>query len=298
VDLAKMTVMKIQVDAPNPKAMALGPNGKLYVATEGTGNSGGTGEGKIIVIDTATDTVIATVNARQMWDIVIAGNNAYATYVNDNAVAVLDLGSRTITKTIDVQSSPTEIAAGKGGKLYVLIGNVGVIDTATKTATKVITPGDNIWSIAGNGNGNVYLATGNVKGIDVISPDSSPDSDTVIATVPFTQKVMSMAIAPDGLLYASYGDGTGNYYIGVVDTASNTVTKTLTLPKTVMGMFITTGPAQSSAGTGTGTATPAPAGSSATPGTATGTPTRTPGFEFAVALIGIGTIVVAQRMKK
>lgn len=294
VDLAKMTVKTIHVDSPNPKAMALGSNGMLYVATEGTGNSGGTGEGTIYVIDTATDRITGTVNARQMWDIVVAGNSAYATYVNDNAVAVLDLGSNSITKTIDVQSSPTEIAAGKGGKLYVLRGNIGVIDTATNTMSKVISPGDNIWTMAGNGAGNVYLATGNVRGIDVINPDT----DTVVATVPFSQKVTSMAIAPDGLLYASYGDGTGNYYVGVVDTATNTVTKTLALPKTVMGLFITAGPARSSAGTGTPTAAPAPAGGSSTPGTSAGSPTKTPGFELAIALIGIGTIVVAQRMKK
>lgn len=295
VDLAKMNVLKtIHVDAPNPMGMALGPGGKLYVATEGTGNSGGTGEGKIYVIDTATDTITATVDARQTWDIAVSGNNAYATYVNENAVAVLDLTTNKITKTIDVQSSPTVIAVGKGGKLYVLRGNIAVIDPTTNTMTKVIQPGDNIWTLTGNGNGNVYAATGNVKGIDVISPDT----DTVTTTVPFTQKVTSMAIAPDGLLYASYGDGTGSYYIGVVDTATNTVTKTLTLPKQVFGWFITTGPAQSSAGTGTGTATPAPAGSSTTPGTSAGTPTKTPGFELLVAMIGIGTIVVAQRMKK
>src|SRR5262245_49048691 len=98
------------------------------------------GAGTISVIDTATNTVVATVpvgGAPRWVAITPDGTRAYVT--NVGAVSVIDTATNTVVATVPVGNSPQGVAITPDGtRAYVTIGiglggAVSVIDTATNS---------------------------------------------------------------------------------------------------------------------------------------------------------------------
>jgi YVTN family beta-propeller protein len=106
--------------------------------------------GTVAVIDTAANTVIATIVAGNS-SIGIAltpdGSKAYVTNGLSNNVAVIDTATNTVTATVTVGSHPFGVSVTPdGSKVFVANedsqpGSVSVIDTATNTVTATIPVG-------------------------------------------------------------------------------------------------------------------------------------------------------------
>ena len=134
-------VATVQVQ-DGPGGIAVSPDGKtLYVANFDSGT--------ISVIDTATNTVVSTINAPggdEPWGLAVspAGDRLYVTEANASSVSVIDTSTDTITGTIDLgpDTWPLGLAVTKDGK-YLDVANdwkpVSVITISTATGTVVST---------------------------------------------------------------------------------------------------------------------------------------------------------------
>ena len=206
------------------------------------------GSNTVSVIDTATNTVTATVPVGSSpWGVAVSpdGTRVYVTNWNSNTVSVIDTATNTVTATVNVKSNPIGIVVSPDGKkVYVAVANcfssegsgtVDVIDTATNNVTASV----NIWSnpigIAVTPDGTkVYVASlyGGVYVIDIAT-------NTVTASVPVGHTVEGIAVSPDGSkVYVTHSD-IENHYIGsydidtqavsVINTTTNEVTATVSV---------------------------------------------------------------------
>src|SRR5436190_1852037 len=106
---------------------------RAYVANLNSNN--------VSVIDTATNTVVATVAVGSFpFGVAVdpAGSRAYVTNNNSNNVSVIDTATNTVVATVAVGSFPFGVAVDPAGsRAYVTNGgsnNVSVTDTATHAA--------------------------------------------------------------------------------------------------------------------------------------------------------------------
>ncbi|MGC2223400.1 MAG: YncE family protein, partial [Methylocella sp.] len=168
-----------------PFGVAVTPDGKhAYVVARP--DSGGSGS--VSVIDTATNTVVATIPAGSFSASITVtpdGKHVYVGNGGSNSVSVIDTATNTVeAATIPVGGAPSGVAVTPDGK-HVYVANVG---------------------------------TNNVSVI-------ATDSNTVVATVPVGNFPIAVAITPDGqhAYVTNYSDNT----VSVIATASNTVVATI-----------------------------------------------------------------------
>jgi YVTN family beta-propeller protein len=189
-----------------PLGVAITPNNReVYVTNFGQDPElvpGGVPGTTVSVINTRRNEVVATIpvgNLPAGIAITPGGKRAYVTIRGEDKVAVIDTETRTVVKTVDVGSRPANVAlTPKGRRAYVTnfgSNTVSVIDTATNTVVPV------------------------------------PDGDAImVGVVP-----IGVAVTPDGarvyVVNANFspvgppqpGD------VSVIDTATNTVVKTVTV---------------------------------------------------------------------
>src|SRR5262249_42188023 len=103
------------------------------------------GSGTVSVIDTATNTVVATVGVGgdpRGVAITPDGTHAYVTNIRSNTVSVIDTATNTVVATVPVGLSPFGVAITPDGThAYVTNSfgnNVAVIDTATNTVVATV----------------------------------------------------------------------------------------------------------------------------------------------------------------
>lgn len=189
----------------------------------------------VSVIETATDTVIATITVGNI-PIGIAitpnGKRVYVVNTLDNNVSVIDTAINKVIDTISVGNEPLLVEiTPNGARAYV--GNAGdntisVIDTKSDMVTETITEGvgDFPFGIAiGNTPVGIraYVANtidGTVSVIDVDS--NSPTFNTVIGTITVGNIPIEVAITPDGT--SVYVTNAVDDSVSVIDTATNIVT--------------------------------------------------------------------------
>src|ERR1700730_6312957 len=111
--------------------------------------------------------------------------NAYITNQGSNNVSVIDTATNTVIATIPVGSDPYAVAVSPdGSKVYVanvLSNNVSVIATATNTVIATVTVGLQPAGVAVSPDGsNVYLANEQSDTVSVIATATN----TEIATIP------------------------------------------------------------------------------------------------------------------
>src|SRR5262249_51420063 len=160
------------------RALSLGLLGVMLVSTPAEAkpfayvtnyNFVGTGS----VIDTATNTVVATIGVGS-FPLSVAvtpnGQRAYVTNQSSNNVSVIDTATNAVMATVPVGLAPQGVAITPDGKLaYVANGGaagfvtntVSVIDTATNSVVATVTVGDHPFGVAVTPDGKrAYVTSG------------------------------------------------------------------------------------------------------------------------------------------
>src|SRR5438552_1027816 len=221
-------------------------------------------DGTVSVIDTASNTVMATVPVGNFPNGVAVtpdGAHVYVANVGDGTVSVIDTASNGVIATVTVGGGPVGVAVTPdGARVYVgnFSGNtVSVIATATNTVTATVTVGLNPEGIAVTPDGTrVYVANFNANTISVIATASN----TVTATVTVGANPAGVAVTPDGAHVYVANQNSNN--VAMIATAGNTVTAAVpvgVLPR-AFGKFISS----------SGDATPPVTSLAAQPGTLKG----------------------------
>ncbi len=203
----------------------------------------------VSVIDTATNTVVATIPVGNfpLWvEITPDGARAFVTNTNSNNVSVIDTATNTVVATVPVGSAPQEVAITPDGtRAYVAnqsSNNVSVINTATYAVDSTVTVGAGPRGVAITADGaRAYVANTGSSSVSVIDTAT----DTVVATVPLPpgSRPFMVAITPDGAHAYVTNQGPlppiGSSTVLVIDTATNTVVATVTVENAPAGVVIT-----------------------------------------------------------
>ncbi len=200
------------------------------------------GNGTVSVINTATNTVTATVPiGTQPYGVAVTpdGTKAYITDVQHNTASVIDTANNTVVATIPVGNGASGIAVNPdGSKAYVanLYDNtVSVIDTASNAVIAAIPVGRNPIGVAVSPDSTkVYVTNGSDDTVSIINTVTN----TVAATVPVGHEPNGIAITPDGAKAYVANHRNANS-VSVIDTASNTVVATISVGDFPVGVAVT-----------------------------------------------------------
>lgn len=194
----------------------------------------------VVVIDTATDTVITSIDIGSVGQGIAFTPDGDTAYVpmDSGDIAVIDVASNTVLTNIF--SGSTVLGLGgiaitpDGTTAYVAhegINSVVVLDTATNTVATTILVGSTPREIAISRDGTTaYVgdrSSGDVYLIDVAS-------NTVATTVSVGSSAYGIAVTPDGaFVYVTAAVGSS---VEVIDTSTNTVIKSIpvgSFPRTI-----------------------------------------------------------------
>jgi YVTN family beta-propeller protein len=220
-----------------PSAVAISPDGRrVYVPNAGSGAMAGN---TVSVIDTATNTVIATVLVGfgpSGVAITPDGGHVYVANGAADSVSVIDTVTNTVTATVPVGREPSGVAITADGRdAYVpnagsgaIAGTtVSVIDTTTNRVTATIPVGFGPSGVALTPDGRRgYVTLGAANSVSVINPLTNKTTRT-IAVGP---NPVSVAITPDGhhAYVTNHGNDTiASTTVSVIDTTTNKVTATI-----------------------------------------------------------------------
>ncbi|TMI99883.1 MAG: YncE family protein [Bacillati bacterium ANGP1] len=205
--------------------------------------------GGISVIDTATNTVAATVQVGiGPQGVAITPNGAFAYVANfdSNNVSVIDTATNAVVATVPVGIGPFGVAVAPSGAFaYVTAfdscaGSVSVIDTTANSPT-VNTVVATVSPLGGCPTGVAiapsgafaYVANFTANNVAVINTATN----TVLTTVPVGSGPRGVAITPNGA-FAYVANSTSND-IAVINTATNTVAATVPVGVGPFGVAIT-----------------------------------------------------------
>ncbi|WP_255286754.1 MULTISPECIES: YncE family protein [unclassified Bacillus (in: firmicutes)] len=154
------------------------------------------------------------------------GARVYVTNFNSGTVSVIDTATNTVTATITVGAYPDDIAFKPDGtRAYVVnygSNSVSVIDTSTNRVVAIIPVGMVPYAVDITPDGTRgYVTNGGGNTVSVFSTSTNK----VIATIPVTTDPNGISITPDGT--KAYVTHTLDSLVSVIDTATNTVTTTI-----------------------------------------------------------------------
>jgi YVTN family beta-propeller protein len=206
-----------------PADIAVAPNG-IYVYVVDNYNK------TVSVINTNSDTVIATISGFTDPKGVAVAPDGTAYVTNGTGVSVIDTKFN-VNKTIFISLGgyPYKMAVTPNGKwLYVAnmgSANVSVIDTATQKRSAVIPVGEGPNAVAITPDGTkVYVANYLDYTVSVIATANN----AVIATIRVGRNPTGVAITPDGTKV--YVANSLNENVSVIATANNAVIATISFP--------------------------------------------------------------------
>nr|WP_223243502.1 YncE family protein [Streptomyces sp. CBMA123] len=191
IDTATRTVTTVVPTGSQAAQIAVSPDGRRVYVPSPLNSS-------VTVIDTATDTVAATVHFRGAFGAAFSpdGTRAYVSNSQDRTLAVIDTATATITSTITVDWLPQGVAVSPdGSRIYVgsALGTTSVVDATTNTMVGSIPTGG--WStavLADPDGSRLYvssLTNGTVSIVDTATL-------TITASIPIDQNVYQLAMAP------------------------------------------------------------------------------------------------------
>jgi YVTN family beta-propeller protein len=203
-----------------------------------------TGSNNVSIIDTATDTVTATVNlGRNSFGVTVTpdGKKVYVTNSGSSNVSVIDTDTNAVIETVPVGNGPHGIAVTPDGtKVYVanygndsVPGNVSVIDTATNTVIATVPVGKSPGGVAVSPDGAKVYVT-NIDG-RVLVIDTATNNVTAMMNpgrIPF-----GVAVTPDGAKV--YVTNMLDDRVTVIDTSNNTATATVNVGNSSQGIAVT-----------------------------------------------------------
>jgi YVTN family beta-propeller protein len=219
----------------DPVWIAVDPTGtKVYVVNQFSNT--------VSVIDTATDTVTATVSVESLPEGVAVnptGTRVYVANRNNNTVSVIDTASNTVIGAVSVGSYPVGVAVTPdGNKVYVTnfaSNNVSVINTETNTVMDTVNVGAGP-SALGQFIGSVSVPT-------PVRPIANLSANPTSGKVPLNVKFTDISTGIPTKWKWTFGDGTsstqqnpvhkysqtGDYTVALMVSnakGSNTITKT------------------------------------------------------------------------
>ena len=153
----------------------------------------------------------------------------YVTNLRGSSVSVVDPATHTVVATIGVGRFPEGAAVSPDGSQVWVVNdgdnNVSVIDAATNTVVATIPVGIIPGPLTFKPDGTRAYVGDNISGPNAGVAVIDTASDTVITQVPVGNQPFSLATTPDGsrLYSANFVGGS----VSVIDTATNTVTATL-----------------------------------------------------------------------
>jgi YVTN family beta-propeller protein len=200
------------------------------------------GDKTVSVIDTATNTVVATVTVFESSGVAVTpdGKHAYVANANPSGVQVIDTATNSVVTTITVPEGAQAIAITPDGKhAYVSSDGpiVSVIDTVTNTvvATAPVTGASSQIAITPDGTRAYVTTTSGTTLPDTVSVIDTA-TNTLETTVTVAKDPSWVAITPDGK--HAYVASTTNA-VSVIDTVSNTVEITVALGPEPFGVAVT-----------------------------------------------------------
>ncbi len=196
------------------------------------------GDSSVSVINTATNTITATIrvgNNPEGVSVSPNGRRVYVTNYTDNTVSVINAFTNTVIATIPVGSCPYGIAVSPdGGKVYVANYNansISVINTVTNMVSSTI----HVWtgpiSLVLSPNGNTLYVTenGNIHIINTLN-------NSVVAVISVLDP-SGICISPDGsrLYVANFSDNT----VSVINTTTYIAIDTIPVGPVPFGICVT-----------------------------------------------------------
>ncbi|HJP81264.1 MAG TPA: YncE family protein [Candidatus Saccharimonadales bacterium] len=164
----------------HPRLITIAPTGnRAYVAIQG---STLTSQGNVKVIDTVSNTVLATIPTGLGTGAVTLspdGKSIYASNYGSNDVTVIDTATNTVSATIPVGTQPYQIAfTPDGSRAYVanmLDNTVSIINVAARTVAATIAVGPQPAPVRISSDGQIaYVGNENSNTVSVISLDTFP----------------------------------------------------------------------------------------------------------------------------
>ncbi|MDQ6701595.1 MAG: YncE family protein [Pseudomonadota bacterium] len=193
--------------------------------------SGTNGSSNVSVIDTATNTVVATIPLRvrkssQFVAVTPDGKHAYVTNYSSYNVSVIDTATNRVVATVALGVQPVGVAVTPDGKhAYVTnppSSTVSVIDTATSKVVATVPVRTDPFGVAITPDGkHAYVTNQGSSNVSVIDTASN----TLVTTVGAGTGPLGVAVTLDGKhAYVA------NFYsnnVSVIDTATSTVMATV-----------------------------------------------------------------------
>lgn len=261
----------------HPRLIVMAPSGnRAYVAIQG---STITSPGSVKVIDTVSNTVLATIPTGLGTGAVALspdGKSVYATNYGSNNVSVIDTATNTVSATIPVGTQPYQVAfTPDGTRAYVanmLDNTVSVVNVATRTVASTIPVGLQPAPIRISSDSQIaYVGNENASTVSVILLDTFPSIVTTalasgvvgngyvgaIATAGRPQPTVAVTAGtfPPGLTLAPDGAITGTPLTAGTYMFTVTATSSVSgIPSTVVrNLSITIAPASTTNGQGSDT---------------------------------------------
>jgi YVTN family beta-propeller protein len=184
----------------------------------------------VSVINTATNTVVATVVVGKLPYGISVSPDASKVYVTTNSgsndLTVINTATNIVVATVGVGAQPTGVSVSPdGNKVYVTntgSNNLSVINTATNTVVATVGLGVNPFGVSVSPDGsNVYVANIGSANVSVINTATN----TVVATLGVGANPTGVAVSPDGSKVYVTSQGPNN--VSVINTATNTVVATV-----------------------------------------------------------------------
>ncbi|MFE5623995.1 beta-propeller fold lactonase family protein [Streptomyces virginiae] len=231
--LTNTVVAEIPTGNGTPESVAISPDdSRAFVTVEGNGLANrvvaiNTATNAIVgTLETGADTLPNGLAVSP------DGKRLYVAYRGAGAVAVIDSATMTLITTVDVgPSAPRKVAISpSGARVYVTentSGEVSVIDTATNTVVVPIPVNQGLDGVEVSPDGKrVYVADRNNARVAVI--DAATNS--VVTSIPTSGDPAEMAVSPTGArLYVSHPNGA--HGVSVIDLATNSVSATIDSPE-------------------------------------------------------------------
>jgi YVTN family beta-propeller protein len=187
-----------------------------------------TATGKLVVVDTATNSVTATVGVgTNPYSAIVnpAGTRVYVSNVGDNTVSVVDASTNAVIATVAVGAGPQGLAVNpSGSRVYVAsftAGTVSVIDAGTNSVIAAISASGAVDVVVNHAGTRLYVAYG--PGVAIVDTVTN----LVVGSIP--RGVLSafgtIAISPDDTRLYAWSDGSAS--VAVIDVGTSAIVATI-----------------------------------------------------------------------
>jgi YVTN family beta-propeller protein len=205
------------------QALASGTAAVAYISN--------TGDGAVFVVDQSTASVVGTIPVGDQPVGVAFSPDGTSAYVANfgSGVSVIETATHSVVATITLGGFPEDVAVSRdGSRVYVsnaTANTVTVIETASNGVVATIPVGAAPGALAVTPDGAfVYVSARNGGAVQVIATSTN----TIVGSIAFPFNPGDLAMSPDGsTVYVLSGPFRSE--LAVVETSSNTVTRTITL---------------------------------------------------------------------